>query len=93
MTTIAVQLPRTIASRIFDDAETLRMPQGVDGRHICAAALEAEVHWSARPSIALEIARREDPFTYDSVPLTFAGKVRVIFRDAGRLQPRPYRLD
>ena len=89
-------LPRpmsAIVSSIFDVERTLPMPQSKDGLWVRDAACEAADHWTARPSCVLETAQTEDQFTYEPVPLKVVGTMRVKYRLAGRLQPRPYHVD
>lgn len=96
MATIALPPPQSmtaIVRSIFDDERTLPMPQGKEGQCVRAAAFEAADHWTDRPSYAMETSQAEDQFTYDPVPPKVVGTMRVKYRFAGRLQPRPYRVD
>ena len=78
---------------IFDDDQTLPMPQSEEGRCVGAAMCEIVDHWMARPSCMLEIARKNDQLAYGCVPLRVVGKMRVKYRLSGRLAPRRYPVD
>jgi hypothetical protein len=41
----------------------------------------------------LQVSDVEEVFAYEPVPLKVVGTVRVKYRYAGRIEPRPYPLD
>ena len=89
MTALALHLPSPLQPIMSAGPEA----QSREDRQIRQAAENVWHHWEHRGEICRRALDDADDFSYRSVPLETAFRVRVKYRLVGELAPLPYPLD
>ncbi|MCH7724876.1 MAG: hypothetical protein IH991_00130 [Planctomycetes bacterium] len=70
-------------------------PQGREGQSLVQEAEKAFLHWENRAErlLSIENGAEEDAFSYEHVPLTKVGTIRVRYKTAQPLKPRRFTVE